>query len=512
MIQILKKRARSKYIGILILFLYFTFWWVYKLDVLPGLHGDEAWVGLKAHQYNASGVDHVYGMTTYTGILQPLISSWAFQLMNLGVLQLRVAGPIFNIIALAVFCITLRSYHRGQSPFFFLLILAQSALYLVSPRVAWEVNTFTLFFLSLAMLATTRITCDIRRFKPFWIGLLLLVNVLGTYNHVLFSCISVSALIAVVIWSFYRRTCMWNNIIAVLIVNLGNLLLLFLVMRYLPDSLLMNTPYLFFSGILILILLEIWLFGYVYKAIPLQRFCVNLPPRFIYLTLGVLLSSFLIFHGMALYQVMANYKLIMHAYSFSFSPSVIILFLTGGAVIAGYLFFFLAEDIKTEKKAPFAFFIIVYLGMLSVYTTDNSFRYYLAAYAIISLYIAIKVSAHIKRALPLTIVLAGMAILTNVALFRIFLRLDRPVKAIEFTTGNQQIETSAHFLPNKPLISFLKENQIGNIIYLSDRYFLEQPILFYRLICPWGRLPQNTAIIDYDYTGNNQGYLLYKKE
>lgn len=512
MIQILKKHATPEYIGILILFLYFAFWWIYKLDVLPGLHGDEAWAGIKAHQYNASGVDHVYGMNTYTGILQPLVSSWAFQLMNLGVLQLRVAGPIFNMIALLVFCISLRSYHQGQSPFFFLLILAQSALYLISPRVAWEVNTFTLFFLSLATWATTRIIRDIRDFKPFWIGLLLLVNVLGTYNHVLFSCISLAALIAVVMWSFYRRTYIWNNFIAILVINLSNLLLLFLITHYLPDSLLMNAPYLFFSAILILILLEIWLLGYVYKAIPLQRFRVNLPPGFIYLTLGVFLSSFLIFHGMALYQVMANYKLIVHAYSFSFSRSAITLFLTGGAVTAGYLFFFFVEDLKAKKNALFAFFIIVYLGMLSVYTTDNSFRYYLAAYAIISFYIAIKISALIKRALPLVIVLAGMAILINITLFKIYLRLDRPVKAIEFTVGNQQIETSAHFLPNKPLISFLKENQIGNIIYLADRYFLEQPILFYQLICPWERLPQNTAIVDYDYTGNNQGYLLYKKE
>jgi len=69
------KRAKWFLPATLILFLsYYGFWWLYKLDVLPGLHGDEAWFGLKADEFNRQGIAHLYGMNTYTGILQPLLT------------------------------------------------------------------------------------------------------------------------------------------------------------------------------------------------------------------------------------------------------------------------------------------------------------------------------------------------------------------------------------------------------------------------------------------------------
>ncbi|GEP93720.1 hypothetical protein CTE07_53650 [Chitinophaga terrae (ex Kim and Jung 2007)] len=44
--------------------------------------------------------------------------------------------------------------------------------------------------------------------------------------------------------------------------------------------------------------------------------------------------------------------------------------------------------------------------------------------------------------------------------------------------------------------------------FLSDRYFIEQPILFYNLNRSWEQIPGSSATIGYDYSGNfNGGYI-----
>lgn len=100
--------------------------------------------------------------------------------------------------------------------------------------------------------------------------------------------------------------------------------------------------------------------------------------------------------------------------------------------------------------------------------------------------------------------------LLSAVLLNVFFSASKPIKALELTVGNGNTETSAYFSPNKSLINFLKNNQIGGITYLSNQYFLEQPILFYKLIQPQTESPVNKAISDYDYDSYKRNYKLYK--
>ncbi|MDN5284202.1 MAG: hypothetical protein JWR38_476 [Mucilaginibacter sp.] len=512
MLEKTKTLIRFAPAGAFLFLVYFGFWWLFKLDILPGLHGDEAWAGLKANEFNKIGINHLYGMNTYTGILQPLISSFLFKSIGLGVYQLRITGAIFNLLALVIICITLHVHKKGRISVFFLLIFSQSALYLIAPRVAWEVNTFTLFFISLLIAATVNIMSDVMTFKPFWIILFFIGNILGTYNHVLFSCISVAALIAVVLRSLYNKNQSLQKVIVLLVFNLINVILVFVSMRYWLDMSVFQTPYLVVLITAAILTVEIIFLKKLPNVITHHSFKINIHTNFIYLVLAILLFSFIIFHGMALFQVISNFKLIIHAYSYPFTPIIKLLFLAGGCVIGFYLCFYLAEDIKDKSTSLFAFFIITYLGLLSIYTTNCSFRYYLSIYTIVSLYLAIKMGKRINRAIPLIISLLLTVVLINIFMFKIFNYPERPIKAMDITIGNGQVETSAHFLPNKPLIDFLKKNEIDKIHYFSEQYFLEQPVLFYQLIEPWKQEPGNTAIIDYDYSGNKHGYMLYREK
>ncbi len=62
----------------ILLLLYLIFCWTFKLDDLPGLHGDEAWFGLKAYHLMERPIEKLTGMNYYTGMLQTWTASFFF--------------------------------------------------------------------------------------------------------------------------------------------------------------------------------------------------------------------------------------------------------------------------------------------------------------------------------------------------------------------------------------------------------------------------------------------------
>src|SRR6478672_9397638 len=72
-----------------------------RLNSFPGLHGDEAWVGLRALEQQTRGM---YG---YTGSLFPEIVSQVFSIIPASVGSLRLAGAILNGLALGLAALAL---------------------------------------------------------------------------------------------------------------------------------------------------------------------------------------------------------------------------------------------------------------------------------------------------------------------------------------------------------------------------------------------------------------------
>jgi hypothetical protein len=281
-------------------------------------------------------------------------------------------------------------------------------------------------------------------------------------------------------------------------------------MQYLLDTSFFNPWYAVMPVIALLLMAELFILKALVK-LPICRSLV-IPAVIVKILLLIACIRFAAYHAMALFQVLSTYKLLIHAYSYQPGMMIKLLFLAGGCIFAFYLCWFLLKDTTGKTPtSPFACVIIAYFGLLPFYTTSCSFRYYLSIYAIIGLYMAAKAGKNIVRSIPLLTSLAAMLILLNIILVIVFTSPDRPLRAMDFIIGNNQVETSAHFLPNKPLIDFLKMNQVGEIKYLSEQYFLEQPVLFYKLVTPWETSPANQAIIDYDFTGYKQGFMLYKE-
>ena len=495
---------------IIILLLYFAFWWCYKLDTLPGLHGDEAWVGLKAYDYQTQPFDRLSGMTYYTGIIQTLVVQLSFNIFGIGVYQLRLPGVIINLLAIMIILSSFIFYRFYKQAVLFTLMLAASTLYVISARIAWEVNTFNLFFISISFASLMVIYHSRENYKLLWICLFWLSNILGSYNHIIYSCISVAGFIGLSLWAIQKDAILSCKLFVLTASNFVNVVLVFLIQRYNLNFFYQNPEYLPMC-IAVIIGMESAIY---YKFFSTSITIGFLPRKFNYLIISILCLIFVYNHGKGLFDVLSQYKLILEVYSYECSTLFQTVFTFCATLFVLFAAWLLFDDIKTKanENTIVAYIIISYMALLGLYTSKNSLRYYLVIYAALCLYMAFKLFKN-SRSLRIFISFQLLIIiLINAALLDIFVHDPIPVRSVDFKIGNDQDETSSAFLPKKPVLDFLKNNHISKINYLCYPYFIEEPIKFYKLYSPWTESKQDSALIDYDYTRYKGGFFLLKSK
>ena len=170
-----------------------------RLKSFPGLHGDEAWVGLRALEQQARGMFTLRGMNGYTGSLFPEIVSQVFSMVPASVGSLRLAGAILNGLALSLTILAL--WKRGAAALYFTLAMGSSLLFLFYSRVAWEVNALQNFLLALVLLALPHLL-DQSRSSHRWLFLLLLAFSLGCWSHAIFVAAALSFAAATLLVAF----------------------------------------------------------------------------------------------------------------------------------------------------------------------------------------------------------------------------------------------------------------------------------------------------------------------
>jgi len=506
----MSKKSSGKYFAMVTagtITAYFCFWWLFRLDILPGLHGDEAWAGLKAHDYQLSGIDQLSGMTPYTGILQNLMAELSFKFFGVGVFQLRLPGTVANLISLVIIAITFRRCAAYKESAIFLLLIASSALFLTSARVAWEVNSLTLLFISLSFLSIVEISRGNPHFHMIWVCLFFTANVFGTYNHVIFSCIPVSAFCGLVLWSNYCKSADYKDLLVLLAVNFFNVCLAFVLMRYQLNFI---HQHIYYFPLIFIAFLSIQYKAYNRLKIVNWAYMQLIPPVVIQYLLALFVLGFAYTHGKAFFEMLGAYSVILQLYSYESSLTFKIGYILCSATFLLYLLRYIIADLADSKNAAPVFFILSYLGIFNLYTMKCSFRYYLGIIAILSIYLAFKLASERFGRKPFFLSQLTLLILLNAQLLDIFINNPIAVKAVDFKIGNGQTETSAHFLPKEPLIDFLKKENISNINYQTDPYFIDQPVRFYKLVAPWKELPSNTATVDYDYIKYKSGFFYLK--
>ncbi|WP_343557481.1 hypothetical protein [Sphingobacterium sp.] len=482
--------------------------WSFKLTMFPGLHADEAWFGIRANEINIDGTFRWHGMNHYTGAFQEMLSAASFKIAGKGIFQLRAAGLLCNIIALIFLLRSLRTLIPNRwITIYFILLLAQSIVWLVYPRIAWEVTSLTLLFFSLSFWSTLHILKGSN--SIYCLFSFFCVHLIGSYNHIIFASIPLSILITILIFGFITST-LNTKLITLSSLNMVNIAVLFFMMNYRDGF--------FFEdhlgpSILILIALVIsesligrnWKFDEIHtnnfnsgKYAVLFKTC---------LILGV--GIFIWNHGLAFFAYLCNVKILKHIYSYEYS------FLTAIFNIAFVLILLYCILIRSiidfrYNKLPLIF-VLSYLSIFSLFTTANSPRYYLCISLLFYLYSAYSIYKYpINSRFKIAILILAVFV-SQGQLWKIYTDLNYKFIPKYVSFGKTE-EPSYHFFPIQPVIDILQFRQIETVETISNDYFIKIPIQFMENIKPWKKRMGSKVLIDYGENGDNGGFIILEKD
>ncbi|KKO92466.1 hypothetical protein AAW12_05035 [Sphingobacterium sp. Ag1] len=503
------KKLKFTELIVFLLLVMITSVWLFKLSHFPGLHGDEAWFGIRANQLDNGGAFSWHGMNYYSGSLQEILSAVSFKLLGKGIFQLRIVGLISNVIALLLFVRSLSLIFSNRTvAIFFLLLFAQCTSWLVYPRIAWEVTSLTLLFLSVSLWFSRKIINGNYHF--YYSFAFLGVHLLGSYNHIIFASVPLSMFVAAITFSLIKHT-FDIKIFVITLFNILNVVWLFLLMNYQKGYLL--DVYIIPSaiGVLFILLSESFIIGRIKnRHVDLNKLRLNRCSVYIkgFLIVGV--CFFVWNHGVAFFGFLCNFKTLEHVYSFE-SSLVMIGF--NCLLVSALLFFFIRGsvfDLMTFSSFPVVF-IFSYMGVFSLFTTANSPRYYLCISILIYLYTAYSIYKFPRKALPKLAILFIVAIICQLQLWKIYTDLNYKFTPKYVSFGKNE-EPSSHFFPVWPVVEFLRIHKIETVQTISNDYFIKTPIQFMENICPWQKNMGTKVIVDYSETGINGGFIILKKD
>lgn len=206
------------------------FW---RLGVFPGLHGDEAWVGLFALSLKERGLFTPHEMNTYTGAFYGWLVGGAFDRFGVGVWSLRLIGAVANPLAWLTVWATVRRTAGPGAGLAWALLAAASGIVVLKSRVAWEVYALQPLFAALTTAAAVRLAEGGGR--P-WALLLFAASLLGVQNHFIFLSLPSALLFAALLLAARRPDGGVAAFLPAGFVNLGLCLTLFVVKPYVTEA------------------------------------------------------------------------------------------------------------------------------------------------------------------------------------------------------------------------------------------------------------------------------------
>ncbi len=202
-----------KYCLIAIALLYACFLIFFGLSEFPGLHGDEAWLGIYASEMLEDGVRSIHGMNTYSGSIYSCIVSIVFRCAGINVLTLRMAGALCNVLGLLWLTIHFWKYVSVSASFVFLSVVFASPFFLLYSRVAWEVCALQFLLLATRATILLKIIHD-KQITFVDCAVFFGTSLFGVWNHFIF----ISECLGLVVSSFLTtiislRSIRRNNVI-----------------------------------------------------------------------------------------------------------------------------------------------------------------------------------------------------------------------------------------------------------------------------------------------------------
>ena len=472
-----------------------------RLPSFPGLHGDEAWVGLRALEQHANGMFTLRGMNGYTGSLFPQLVTLASSVFSQGMFSLRLPGAIFNWLALLLMTIAL--WKRGTAALCFLLLMGSSLLFLFYSRVAWEVNALQNFLLALIILALMSLLRSTRS-PPASVFLLFLAFALGTWSHLIFMAAALSFTLAAAVVAFKWPD---ENSVRLLLLGCFNLVLqIVLLARHFVGS-----------GPFMLHALPALVVGFALVVLFSVAY-VRAENHLLAATFGAITRSPLVKLGNgAAIAAIAGSLLISPASVLAFFGTVsgiimlerVVSYAPGPIEMAGlhaYLALLIAAFVATliarmrnaksgrqdQLLNLLIIWTIIFFPALMVATRGLADRYYIIPQFLFfcSIALAIGDGPHRWR-LPLHVLLICGFVYAQVISFRETLRDDDRPPFETFAYGSYS-DTSRHFLRLDRLSDYLERQGICRVE--SSNFFIAQPTRFWMATRARCENPETVAI------------------
>lgn len=190
----------------------------------PGLHSDEAWVGVRAWNIYQQGDASWFGTQRYTGPLHQLLVALSFRIFGPGIYSLRGVGVVANAIALGLYAWVSGQLFGRRTAALACALLAVCPWFVVNSRSATEHGALgaLLALGAVAALLQTRRPTRLKSLfeadaparpaddqaRRYWAILAGLLLGLGSWNHLLF--LSVPATLLLVAIAHFRTQC-WRR-------------------------------------------------------------------------------------------------------------------------------------------------------------------------------------------------------------------------------------------------------------------------------------------------------------
>jgi hypothetical protein len=482
-----------------------------NLDISPGLHGDEAWFGLRAEQMASDAVRSIHGMTAHSGALFPLVVAGSFKVFGISVWSLRVPGAACTFMAIALLAWQVwKLRQRVGSAILLLLLLAGSVLVTAESRVAWEVTALGPLLAALLLALALRILKEAAPDRRPWLDAtaFVVIATLGTYSHLIFlslvAGLFVSSLACAVRVPEYRT----RSLLLVTTMALANAAALALLkMRLFAAD--QSGP-----AFALLCALAVGLQAVAFPGLrrriderlreTLAR--VEAPLRRLGPVAALVgAAAFGAVHGIPFIQTISNDVVLERLYSVSMPWPMLAVSYGYALLLVGAYGTVLVRVLRNSTAVgPLDFFLIVLpvpaAAALPILVHPRSIRYYILANLVLMVALAVS-HAHLTRtwAARFSWVVLGYAIAVNVVLVPII--ADRhhydSLSPRWFALGLRQ-ETSAHFFPTAPVAERLRADGV-RAFDTRDAIFIGLPLAFYLSFENWNATPGRRAAVDYDY-------------
>jgi hypothetical protein len=507
-------KSRLYSVGIFaIIFIYISFAMGWDLASFPGLHGDEAWLGLNAAKMIREGTGTIHGMNTYTGVLYSGLVALFFQGMGINVFSLRVVGVVFNLIGFMIVAGSLYRYPDRQDTLIITCLFLSSSSLLLFPRIAWEVCALQGFFLAIHFVILLRyLKTD--RLEWGTAYTFFLVTFLGVFNHFIFIYESLGLTLATILIAmrYYNRQAL--ELLALSLLSLLTVIILYVCKPLISENSFQKYGLIF----LVISLLFLGVITFVFEKVREQSLSIL---RFI-LSYRKLLSWVISIPVIGIVFFLLWQLITIHSWSFFGTISGIVVIerlssyllnnyeRSGLEIVWGVLLLlFVIRGIQKiyqkidREKIPIAVFFFLYTLSCLLFISlapGTADRYYIIPIYLLLFSFSPVVMGETRRAsdrsfcLGLFLVLGITLGITQSLLWKNILQTENRVP-ITVRYGNYQ-DLSHHFLKLDDLVKFLREKQICKV-HDETNFFIKNPLEFFGIDRSSSCDPSKTVRIEY---------------